>query len=154
MRSISSRIFFFVTLVLLLSLLVIGFSLRALLEDYLADNTFDRLENDAKVISHLAASYYAEGSMNTMDFMINLDVAKKVSEADAVICDSRGRILLCASEPFGCVHQGMFIGSDYVRRIFLGSSIRDTGMIQGLYQDSRYICSIPITLAVANMWAS
>jgi hypothetical protein len=104
MRSISSRIFFFITLVLLLSLLIIGFSLRALLDDYLADSTLGRLENDAQVIADLASSYYAEGSMSTMDFMINLDVARKVSEADAVICDNRGCILLCASEPFGCEH--------------------------------------------------
>ena len=146
MRSISSRIFFFVTLTLLLSLLVIGFSLRALLSDYLAENTLDRLENDAHVVAELAASYYAEGSLNTMDFMVNLDIAGKVSEADAVICDTRGCILLCASDPLGCEHQGMFIGSDYVRRVIRTGSLRDTGIIQGLYQNSRYICSIPITI--------
>ena len=145
MKTTSSRAFFFITLVLLLSLLVVGFSLRALLSDYLADSTLDRLENDADVVADLAASYYAQGSMNTMDFMINLDVTTKVSGADAVICDNRGCILLCASEPFGCKHQGMFIGSDYMKQVIRSGALRDTGMIQGLYHENRYICSVPIT---------
>ncbi len=145
MSTTSSRTFFFITLVLLLSVLVIGFSLRVMLEDYLADSTLDRLENDAQVVADLAASYYAEGSLNTMDFMINLDVTTKVSEADAVICDNRGCILLCASEPFGCDHQGMFIGSDYMKQVLGSGALRNTGMIQGLYEQSRYICSVPIT---------
>ena len=86
-----------------------------------------------------------------MDFMVHLDVTTRASGADAVICDNRGCILLCASEPLGCEHQGKFIGSSYVRQVQTSGSLRDTGMIKGLYDESRYICSVPISTGNSNM---
>ena len=145
MRSTSGRTFFTIMLILLLSLLIIGLALQDLLEDYLTDSSLDRLENEAHVISNLAATYYSSGNISTMDFMINLDVSTKVSGSDAVICDSRGCILLCSTEPLGCEHQGKFIGKSYLERVRKFDSLRDTGVIQGLYDESRYICTLPIT---------
>ena len=144
MRTTSRRIFLTVTLVLLMSLAAVGLALRSMLRDYLTDNTFSQLEHDATVVSQLASSYYTEGSLNTMDFLINLDVASKTSQSDAVICDSMGRILLCSAEPFGCKHQGLYVGGDYLQRVIQKGSLRDTGVIQGLYEEDRYICSVPI----------
>ena len=144
MKTTSGRIFVTVTLILLLSLLSVGLLLRSLIQNYLTDNTFDRLEHDAQVVSQLAASYYAEGNLTTMNFLINLDIASQVSQSDAVICNSRGCILLCSSSPFGCEHQGLYVGSDYFQQVIRSGRVRDTGIIQGLYEDPRYICSIPI----------
>ena len=129
---------------LLASLLSVGLLLRSLIEDYLTDHTFDRLEDDAKVVSELAASYYTGGSLNTMDFLLNLNVASKVSQSDVVICNSRGRILLCSDSPLGCQHQGLYVGTDYLQEVIRNGHVRDTGIIKGLYPDSRYICSVPI----------
>ena len=144
MRTTSGRIFLTVTLVLLVSLASVGLALRSMIKDYLTDNTFRQLEHDAEVVSQLASSYYTEGSLTTMDFLINLDVASKTSQSDAVICDSMGRILLCSDEPFGCQHQGLYVGSDYLQRVIRKGSLRDTGVIRGLYEEDRYICSVPI----------
>ena len=151
MRTTSGRIFLTVTLILLVSLLSVGLLLRSLIEDYLTDHTFDRLEHDAKVVSQLAASYYTEGSLTTMDFLINLDVASQVSQSEAVICNSRGRILLCSSSPFGCEHQGLYVGTDYLQKVIRSGTVRDTGVIQGLYKDSRYICSVPIRSSLGTV---
>jgi signal transduction histidine kinase len=79
-----------------------------------------------------------------MDFLINLDVASQVSQSDAVICNSKGRILLCSASPFGCEHQGLYVGSDYLQEVIRSGNVRDTGVIKGLYDDPRYICSVPI----------
>ena len=144
MRTTSGRMFLTVTLILLVSLLSVGLLLRSLIRDYLTDHTFDRLEHDANVVSALAADYYTGGSLTTMDFLINLDVASQVSQSEAVICDSQGRILLCSSNPFGCEHQGLYVGNDYLQQVIEEGNVRDTGVIRGLYEDSRYICSVPI----------
>ena len=144
MRTTSGRIFSTVTIILLVSLLFVGLLLRSQIEDYLTDHTFDRLQHDTQVISQLAASYYTEGSLGTMDFLINLDVASKVSQSDAVICNAKGQILLCSDNPFGCEHQGLYVGSDYLQKVINNGFVRDTGVIRGLYEDSRYICSAPI----------
>ena len=144
MKTTSGRIFLTVTMILLLSLLSVGLLLRSLTEDNLTDHTFDRLEDDAKVISELAASYYTDGKLTTMGFLMNLDVACKVSQSDAVICNAQGDILLCSDSPFGCDHQKMGVAEDYLNKVIVRGAVRDTGIIEGLYDDPRYICSVPI----------
>ena len=144
MKTASGRIFLTVTLILLVSLLTIGLLLRSMIQDYLTDHTFDQLEHDAHVVSDLAAAYYTEGNLTPMNFLINLDIASQVSQSDAVICNAKGMILLCSDSPFGCSHQGLSVGSDYLQKVSRNSCVRDTGTIKGLYTDSRYICSVPI----------
>ena len=144
MKTTSGRIFLTVTLILLLSLLSVGLLLRSLTEDNLTDHTFDRLQHDAQVVSGLAASFYTDGSLTTMDFLMNLDVASQVSQSDVVICNARGKILLCSDSPFGCQHQGLFVGTDYLQEVLRSNGVRDTGVIKGLYDDPRYIYSVPI----------
>ena len=141
MRSTYGRILFSATLVLLLALLVVGFSLRALLNDHLTDNAFADLDREANVIAQLTSSF---GSKNSMDYLYNLDTAIKLTDSDALICDSSGRVLLCSEQLLGCKHQGMAIGEDYVNRVISQGGARDTGYIQGLYDDARYIYSLPV----------
>ena len=144
MKTTFSRTFFTAMFVLLLSLLAVGVFLRAMFEDYLDDSAFDRLKNDAQVISELAVAYRAGGSLNSMDFLINLDIAAKVSDADTVICDEEGRILLCSDDPLGCEHQSMTVGTGFMEAVLSKGRVMDTGVIQGLYEDTRYVCAVPI----------
>ncbi len=144
MKTTYSRIFVAAMVVLLLSLLCVGFFLRTLLEDYLDDAAFDRLSGDAKVISQLAAAYYTGGSMSNMDFLINVDIAGEVSDADLVICDSSGKILLCSEDLLDCPHKGLTVSRDYLNNVMESGALQATGVIQGLYTDSRYVCSAPI----------
>ncbi len=141
MRSTYGRILFSATLVLLLALLVVGISLRALLNDHLTDNAFADLDREANVIAQLTSSF---SSKNSMDYLYNLDTAIKLTDSDALICDPSGRVLLCSEQLLGCKHQGMAIGKDYVNRVISQGGARDTGYIQGLYDDARYIYSLPV----------
>ena len=147
MKTTYSRTFLTATVVLLLSLLMVGIFLRALLDDYLTEGAFARLEKDAQVISQLTAAYYADDSSNSMNFLINLDIAGQVSEADTVICDQEGRIILCSENPLGCQHQGLMVGEEYLNRVISGSGTMDTGVIEGLYEDSRFVYSMPVRLS-------
>ena len=144
MRTTYSRTFFTASVVLLLALMVVGFFLRAMLEDYLDDSAFDRLENDASVISDLAAAYDIGGSMTNMDLLINLDIASQVSGADSVICDEKGMIILCSEEPLTCEHQGLMVAPSYLELVLQKGLVQSTGVIAGLYPDARYVCAMPI----------
>ena len=144
MKTTSGRIFVTVTVVLLLALALVGLTCRALLDDYLRDSTFQRLENDAHVVSQLASAYLEDGALTSMNFFINLDIASKVSDSDTIICNALGEILLCSDAPLGCDHQGMYLSSDYLWKVIRDGGSRETGMIQGLYQEARFICSVPI----------
>ena len=144
MRSTYGRILFSATLVLLLALLVVGISLRALLNKHLTNSTFSELEQEADVLAQLTSSFGSRDSAAGMDYLFNLDTALRITESDAVICDPNGRVLLCSDQLLGCEHRGMAIGEDYVNRVTEDGSARDTGYIQGLYDEARYIYATPV----------
>ena len=144
MKSTFSRTFSAVAIMLLAALLLVGVSFRLLVKDYLTDTAVEGLKNDAQVIVELVQAAYAEDPISTHDFSIALTVASSVSGADTVICDAEGTLVLCAKSPFGCEHQGLVIGSDYLQRVFETGGVTDTGVIQGLYTDIRYVVSLPI----------
>ena len=144
MKTTYSRTFFAAMIILLLALTAVGFFLRALLEDYLEENAFDRLEGVSYVITDLAAAYHAEGGLNSMELLVDLDIAGQVSEADAVICNSDGAIILCSEASMHCEHQGLAVPREFYDRVVKQNGAQDTGLLQGLYDDSRYVCAKPI----------
>ena len=151
MKTTYSRTFLSSMVVLLLALLAVGIFLRALLDDYLTDRAFDILEKNAQVISQLAQTYDSGDSLNSMDFLVNMDIADRISNADTVICDPSGSILLCSSSPLGCNHKGLTVGQDYLQKVLTQGSARDTGMVYGLYSDSRYVYAMPIYAANSEL---
>ena len=132
-------------MVLLMAMLLIGTSFQALVREYLTDQAMEGLKNDGNAISALAAAYYTDGSLTHEDFLVNLSFVSQVSQADAVICDSTGRLVLCSRAPFGCGHQGMMVSPDFLQEVFQTGYVTSTGIIDGLYEDERFVAAVPIT---------
>ena len=132
-------------MVLLMAMLLIGTSFQALVRNLLTEQAMESLKNDGNAISALASAYYTEGTLNHEDFLVNLSFVSQVSQADAVICDSTGRLVLCSRAPFGCGHQGLFVGPDFMQKVFSSGSFTTTGVIQGLYEEERFVAAVPIT---------
>ena len=145
MRSTFSRTFFSAALVLLLAMLLIGTSFQALVRDYLTDQAMEGLQNDGNAIAALASAYYTDGSLSHQDFLVNLSFVSQVSQADSVICDQTGRLVLCSRAPFGCGHQGLTVSSDFLNQVFSTGCVTTTGIIEGLYEDQRFVVAVPIT---------
>ena len=120
MKTTFSRTFSTLIIVLMVALVLVGISFQALVKDYLTDNTFSSLQKDADVISNLATAYSMEGSLSTRNFVLNLNIASQISEADAVICDSSGKIVICSDSPMGCEHQGWDIDDAYFNKVIQG----------------------------------
>ena len=145
MRSTFSRTFFSAAMVLLMAMLLIGTSFQALVRDYLTDQAMEGLKNDGNAISALASAYYTEGSLNQEDFLVNLSFVSQVSQSDAVICNSAGQLILCSRAPFGCGHQGMIVSQEFLGEVFSTGCVTTTGIIQGLYEEERFVTAVPIT---------
>jgi signal transduction histidine kinase len=139
MKTSQSRTLFTTTIIFLLALLVLGMALQFFMEDYLKDTTFQRLDQDSQVLSHLVAAYHADDSMEGSQFLINLDLTARVSGIDALICDRNGRILLSSDRSAEIGQQGLRIADTYLRKIQAAGCFHDTGRLQDLYADSRYI---------------
>ena len=144
MRSTFSRTFFPAALLLLSALLLVGASFQILVKNYLVEQAFSSLENDGNAIASLASAYYTGGSVRSREFYLNLSIASQVSDADAVIFDERGSLVLCSDAPFGCEHQGWTVNRDYVDAVLNQGLAQHTGRFSGLYDESRYVVSVPI----------
>jgi len=153
MKTTFSRTFSTAATILLLAVLLLGTSFRLLVKDYLTDNTFSALRADAEVISNLATAYSIEGSLSGRDFVLNLNIASQISEADAVICDASGKIVICSDSPMGCIHQGWDIDDAYFNKVIENGGDQATGIIKDLYDESRYIVSVPISSATGSSFS-
>ncbi len=145
MRSTFSRAFFPAAIILLAALLLVGTSFQLLMKNYLQDQAMESLKNDSSTLAEVAAAYYARDSLSDRDFLINLSVASQVSGADAVICDADGKLMLCSDAPLGCEHQGLSISSEsFLQKVMSQGIVESTGLIEGLYEDARYVVAVPI----------
>ncbi len=150
MKTTFSRTFFPAAMVLMAALLLVGASFQLLVRNLLTMQVEQKLKEDCTTITSLAAAYYTEGALSTQDFFVNLSLATRISGADAVICDSRGRLVLCSDSPMGCKHRGMVIGEAYLQQVLNEGVVSDTGIIRGLYEDSRYVVGMPILATGSN----
>ena len=144
MKSSFGRSFFTIATILLLSLVLLGTSFQMLINDYMTDNTILGLQQDAQILADLAAAYSIDGSLNSREFMLNLDIATQISSFDAVICNSDGNIVICSCYPSVCEHIGWHIDERYMQQVLQNGSDVATGVIKGLYNDSRYVVCLPI----------
>ena len=145
MKTTFSRSLTTVAVMLLIALLLIGVSFQMLAKNMIIDRAIDGLRQDAGVIAELVKAYSEEsGPAAGRDFRIALTVAASVSGADAVIFDTDGKLVLCASDPLGCRHTGLVVSSDYIHKIWQQGSATDTGIITGLYDEVRHIVSLPL----------
>ena len=147
MKSTFGRSFSVFAGILLVALTVLGGSFQVMVQDFLTDTTFDSLEQDAQIIADLAASYMEDDSLSGREFLMNLDIASKVSGSDAVICNSDGKVTICSDSLFGCKHMGLYVNEEYLQKVLSQGSDRATGLIKGLYTEERFLVALPVTAA-------
>ena len=147
MKSTFGRSFSVFAGILLVALTVLGGSFQVMVQDFLTDTTFDSLEQDAQIIADLAASYMEDDSLSGREFLMNLDIASKVSGSDAVICNSDGKVTICSDSLFGCKHMGHYVNEEDLQKVLSQGSDRATGLIKGLYSEERFLVALPVTAA-------
>ena len=145
MKSSFGRSFSVFAGILLVALTVLGGSFQMMVQDYLMETTFGHLEQDAELIANLATSYLEDEDLGTREFLMNLDIASKVSGSDAVLCNAEGKVVICSDSLFGCKHVGLYVNQDYLNKVVERGSDRATGLIKGLYEEERFLVALPIS---------
>lgn len=150
MKTTFSRTLISLAVILLTALLIIGLAFQFLIKDYLEDRAMDSLKKDCAALAKLASAYHYEDSLTSRNFLINLSVLSQLSDSDAVICDTNGKLIVCSRDPFGCEHQGLVIGQNYLNKVLQSEYVTSTGSVEGIYNDVRYVASCPIYDAENN----
>ena len=145
MKTTFSRTFSSAMIILLLSLILVGTSFQALVEDYLAESAIAELQRNSTAVANLASAYSSEGRMLNRSFMVNLDVVSAVSDSDILICDASGKIVLCSDSITGCDHQRLRVDRAYLEKVLANGGDTATGKIPDLYEEVRYVVASPIT---------
>ena len=145
MRSSFSKTFYPFALLLLATLVLVGFVFLNLASRFLQAQTEEDMKSSCTAISDMAGAYLAEGGLTDDAFLINLSVAAKVAQANVVICDRNGVVLVCSEAPLGCEHQGLHLyGSDLLQNVQQEKYVVTAGTLEGLYPDMRYGISTAI----------
>ena len=144
MKTSFSRSFFTAATILLLALTVLGASFTLQVSRFMEDTTVSGLQQDAAVISNLAAAYSVDGKLSSRELLLNLDIVSQVTDADVVICDQNGYIILCSDALTGCDHEGWQINREYLDKVVSQGSDSAVGVVKGLYTDQRYVVASPI----------
>ena len=84
MKSSFSRSFFTAATILLLALSVLGASFQLQVNNFMEDSTVAGLQQDAAVISNLAAAYSLDGKLTSRELLLNLDVISQVTDAETL----------------------------------------------------------------------
>lgn len=147
MKTTQGRSLLTTTIIFLLALLILGIALQILVKSYLTDTAFERLDNHSQEMAKLASVYYAnDGSMDTMQFIINLDLAARVSETDAIICDAKGRVILHAGQSDGEDYRSLTISKKYMEEIATAGCAHYAGLLRGFYTESRFVSARPVKM--------
>ena len=144
MKTAQSRTLITATVIFLLAMLVLGAAMQFLVKDYLTDTTFQRLDQDSKVLSHLVSAYYGDKTMDGSQFLINLDLTTQVSGIDALICDGQGRIILSSDPSMNIGQQSLRISQEDLQQIIAKGCVHYTGRLKDVYSQSRYISARPV----------
>ncbi|MBE6986623.1 MAG: HAMP domain-containing histidine kinase [Ruminococcaceae bacterium] len=144
MKSTFSRTLTAAAAILLAALIVIGVSFQVLVKNFLTESAVRSLKKDGEAIAQLVQAYYEGPPSSAWDFHIALSISAQVSESDVVVFDDHGRLLMCAENPLGCEHIGMTLNREYLQRTLENGGCTDTGTIPGLYEDVRYLVSVPV----------
>ena len=150
MKTTFSRTFSTTIMILFLALILVGTSFQALVEDYLTESAVADLQQNSNAIANLASAYYSEGSLLNRDFMVNLDVASRVSDADTIIFSADGKVLLCSEVLTGCNHQGLRLSENYLARVIANNGDVATGSVPQLYEEPRFVVASVIRDYVTN----
>ena len=150
MKTTFSRTFSTTIMILFLALILVGTSFQALVEDYLTDSAVADLQQNSNAIASLASAYCSEGSLLNRDFMVNLDVASRVSGADTIIFGADGRVLLCSEVLTGCSHQGLHLNEAYLARVLENNGDVATGSVPQLYEEPRFVVASVIRDYITN----
>ena len=145
MKTTFSRTFSTLAVILLAALLLVGISFQLLVRSYLTNKTIEGLKTDSAAIAHVAAAYQKDDTLSARDFLIILSMVSELSDADTLICDPDGKLLLCSDSPLGCAHQGMVItDKNYLKKTISQEYVVNSGIIEGIYDDARYVVSTTI----------
>ena len=153
MKTTFSRLFALLAALILLCLLLMGVTFRAVLLGYLEDETQESLQSNGEILAKYASVYDITGELDNRwgDFRMGLVAVAKVAGTDALLCDPDGEIRLCSCEDVGnCIHTGASVPEEMVQEILRDGEGFYEDAVPGLYESAHFIEGVAVTSGITG----
>ena len=138
MKTTFSRQFALIAGLLLVCMLITGVSFWFLMRSYVEDEKEQTLMADADAVSNLARAYNSAGELtDNWGFLMSLSFISHIGDAEALICDEQGRVILCSCEQFTCSHIGRRLDEDFRMQVEQDGGAFRSGVQQSIYDGER-----------------
>ena len=146
MRSMFSRQVAQITVLLLVTLTVLGLALQVGLNTFLSQRQKRTLSVAAEAVADMSRAYRsAEELADSWDFRMSASLASRVSDTETVICGTDGQVLVCACDEFACRHLQSRVPEDFVRSVLESGSRYLSGPLSGVYEENRYVQALALS---------
>ena len=146
MKTTFSRQFTMIAAVLLVCMLITGVSFLTLMRSSLQAQAVDTLRGNAEAVANLARAYDSAGALeSSWDFRMSLSFFSEIGGAEALVCDETGTVLLCSCSELSCSHLGKTVDPAFTAAIARGGKAPETDILQGIYDEPRYITGVCIS---------
>ena len=160
MKTTFSRQFALIAGLLLVCMLITGVSFWFLMRSYVEDEKEQTLMADADAVSNLARAYNSAGELtDNWGFLMSLSFISHIGDAEALICDEQGRVILCSCEQFTCSHIGRQLDEDFRTQVeqdggaFRRASSRASTTASGATRREPSSFRTPPTSRSASLWS-
>lgn len=138
MKTTFSRQFALIAGLLLVCMLITGVSFWFLMRSYVEDEKEQTLMADADAVSNLARAYNSAGELtDNWGFLMSLSFISHIGDAEALICDEQGQVILCSCEQFTCSHIGRQLDEDFRTQVEQDGGAFRSGVQQSIYDGER-----------------
>ena len=146
MKTTFSRQFALIAGLLLVCMLITGVSFWFLMRSYVEDEKEQTLMADADAVSNLARAYTSAGELpDNWGFLMSLSFISHIGDAEALICDEQGQVILCSCEQFTCDHVGRYLDESFRKQLEEKQSAFQSGVQQSIYDgEKRYTAGVTI----------
>ena len=132
MKTTFSRQFALIAALLLVCMIFTGVSFRFLMLGYLKNDKKETLSADAAAVASLAEAYDSTGELEeNWDFRLSLSLFSDVGEAEALVCDENGFVVLCSCDEFNCEHIGQQVDANLITEIDANGETFRVGALLG-----------------------
>ena len=147
MNSIFFRNFLTTTLLVLSCFLLIGIAFFVIGENYLVDDTTQRLDASANEVVRSASAISRDGDLSGWDLRMTLSSVANSSNNHIFICDADGKIVSCSDKLLHCrQHEGKEVPASILKAVGSTRYVSELTDLGGIYMTQRFVVARPISL--------
>ena len=140
MKSVFRRNLLFGAGLILLCLIIIGFSFFAISSDYMVRQKKQMLDSTAAVVSGAAAAMYTESPLDNWQLRITISSVSRATDASIFICDMDGFVIWHSGEGY----IGVYIPTDVLSILHEKGRYSALTNLGGYYDSKNYVSALQV----------